>query len=69
MEENLCLSCGKPNPENLKIFDVYLCADCEAQMMASNAGKGDYQHWINSCRKMWEKITAGLNEEVTGVGD
>ena len=69
MGENLCFGCGKANPENLKIFDAYLCADCEAQLLASNAGKGDYQHWIDSCRRLWDQITAGLNEKVTEVGD
>ncbi|HEY8463809.1 MAG TPA: sigma factor G inhibitor Gin [Bacillota bacterium] len=68
MEENLCLGCGKPNPENLRIFNACLCADCEAKMLASNAGKTDYQHWIDSCRKLWGKIATQLNE-VQRVGE
>lgn len=65
MEENLCLSCGKPNPDSLKIFEAYLCADCEAKLLESDVGKNDYPHWIESCRKLWEKISTKVSSDAS----
>jgi hypothetical protein len=56
MGENLCLSCGKPDLNSLKIFGTYLCAECESKLVKSNAGQADYRHWMDSCRKLWESV-------------
>jgi hypothetical protein len=62
MAEDLCLSCGRPDPNSLKILGVYLCPECEKKMVQSTAAAADYQHWIASCRKVWESVAGEFQE-------
>jgi hypothetical protein len=62
MEEHICLSCGKPDPEGLKILGNCFCADCEAGMVQSNLENDSYQHWIDICRQIWEKFIPALTK-------
>jgi hypothetical protein len=62
MGENLCLSCGKADSEGLSILGAYLCGECESKLIKSTVATDDYQHWVTSCRKLWEDIKTKLGE-------
>lgn len=63
----VCFGCGGNAPDGLKIFGQYLCPGCEAQLIRSKAGKLDYQHWIDCCRKFWEELKINLDDSDTSV--
>jgi hypothetical protein len=56
MENPICLSCGRPDPDGLNIMGHCICTECETLMITSDAASAGYQHWIDSCRKIWEKF-------------
>jgi DNA-directed RNA polymerase subunit RPC12/RpoP len=62
MAENLCLSCGKSDPDSLKILEMYLCGECESRLVKSRTDHADYRHWMASCRKLWENIETKVSE-------
>jgi DNA-directed RNA polymerase subunit RPC12/RpoP len=62
MAEDLCLSCGRPSPNSLKILGVYLCPECERKLVQSTVVASDYQHWVASCRKVWESAAIEFKE-------
>lgn len=58
----VCFGCGRFVPEGLKVFDQYLCPDCEMQIVSSDVNKNDYQHWIEVLRKFWESTPIDLRK-------
>lgn len=62
MEYPECFSCGASTAGGLKILGQYLCSDCEKKLVECQTGKIEYQHWIDSCRRFWEKTAIKLNE-------
>lgn len=62
MDNPECFSCGASTPGGLKILGQYLCKDCESKLVHCQTGKIDYQHWIDSCRRFWEKSKVNLTE-------
>jgi hypothetical protein len=57
-----CLGCGEPAPGGMQICGQYLCPGCEEKMVCSEAGKKDYQHWMDSCRRFWENLQINLTD-------
>ena len=55
MDNPECFSCGTSAPGGLKILGQYLCKECETKLVQCEIDKIDYQHWIDSCRRFWER--------------
>ncbi len=62
MDNPECFSCGSATSGGLKILGQYLCKDCETKLVQCQTGKIDYQHWIDCCRRFWEKSAVKLDE-------
>jgi hypothetical protein len=62
MDNPECFSCGTSAPGGLKILGQYLCKECETKLVQCEIDKIDYQHWIDSCRRFWERSDVNLNE-------
>ena len=59
-----CFGCGSSTDEtSLKICGQSLCPACEEKILHSDAGKTDYQHWIDSCKKFWEELEPHTSAE------
>jgi len=62
MEQGICMACGNTAREGLRIGAGFLCGRCERSLIRSNAGKLDYEHWIATCRKLWESLKINIDE-------
>ncbi|NLW46691.1 MAG: hypothetical protein GXY86_05090 [Firmicutes bacterium] len=62
MDNPECFSCGASTSGGLKILGQYLCENCETSLVKCQTDKFEYQHWIDSCHRFWEK----LNRKITG---
>lgn len=57
-----CFACGVKTREGLKLLEQTLCPACERKILQSKAGKLDYDHWVDVCRRFWEKAGINLQE-------
>jgi hypothetical protein len=57
-----CFGCGASVPGGIPILGQYLCPNCEAEIVSVKAGKLEYQNWIDSCKRFWEKTGINLKD-------
>ncbi|GEM_PF-675088 len=62
MHIRCCSGCGRLDGEGLRILDISLCADCEADVVATEAHHRNYPYWVGVFHRIWNHLADDFGE-------
>ncbi len=58
MERPCCIICGEQRGEGIQICSEFICVDCEAEILRTDAQDAKYPFFIHRMRRIWYKENA-----------
>ncbi len=53
-----CIICEQPSMDGINICNVFICSECEAEMIRTDVRDAKYPYFITQMKRIWYKKDA-----------